>query len=304
MKMVKKILLGLALAGTVLALAGCSMGDDENMKDSGNKWEKKAEIDHKTKYADKDDMLYRRAWTQLGDKETVTKIKTKLVAYTSDIEATVYESSKNTANTNPNEKLYSISEATGESATRRAVVGFMFDVHEYEKTIKVNGKDTKTKYYEFVIIGYRPSDDKYYVEHYKDVPKGAFDGATSSGDLFEGGDANVKKLNGTEKYDSNGAYLATPISSSFISTDTEKKTKSFDITVTQSALTSGKGTYSIKIGNKTFTYTRDATEAELKKGALMGGAAIYANAPLGTIAKLEAKSDKDATEGLFEEVEE
>lgn len=304
MKMVKKILLGLAVAGLIAGTMSCKMGDDEDLKATGSKWDRKAEVDHKTKYTDKDDYLYARAWQQLGDNETVTKLKTTLVAYTENVDSEVWLSNENENGVDLKDAKYSVKDSGLEKKDPdpSVVVGLMVDLHETTKDVTENNKTSKKKFYDFVLIGYRPKDNKYYVEHYKNVPKGAFEEHTSNGDLFEGSKAeNFETLPNTSY---NGAFFTTPLDTSYITVDETAKTKSFDITVTQSALANRKGTYTINLGGKNYTYTRNATEDEVKKGALMGGAAIYANAPLGTIAKLEAHSDKDNTVGLFEEVEE
>ena len=80
MKMVKKILLGLALAGTVLALAGCSGIENDNAKEEGNKWNKTISVDG-TELATGS---YKRAFVQLGTLEQVQEVTTTLTCKKAD----------------------------------------------------------------------------------------------------------------------------------------------------------------------------------------------------------------------------
>ena len=117
MKMVKKILLGLALAGTVLALAGCSGIENDNAKEEGNKWNKTISVDG-TELATGS---YKRAFVQLGTLEQVQEVTTTLTCKKADV-------------------------------SNDSVIGFAFDLN-YEKDDK--GKDIDDKY-NFYLVGFRP----------------------------------------------------------------------------------------------------------------------------------------------------
>ena len=316
MKMVKKILLGLALAGTVLALAGCSMGDDKQMDTKGTKWDFDATIDHVNIKKDKQyetDKLYRRAWTQLGSNETVSKIKTTLTISTEAVSSKVKLASDTAAATaakdlynktitsQPTEaadKFYTLDNSSGDP-NANAVVGFLFDLHK--STV-----DNKTVY-DFVLLGIQVSTGKYYVERYTNVPENAMKDPTSLGSLWSGVNANncqfldEKNVNNTadkNKYSDSIPYHPTN-KITFDGVDNAKKTKTLVVEVTQDNV----GTYVLKFGGITVNYTRPAGTKD-KDGVLCGGAGIYSNAPLGTIANIHSDVDKENTKGLYEEVEE
>ena len=322
MKMVKKILLGLALAGTVLALAGCSMGDDKQMEKDGDKWDFTATVDHLnidkkkgTKY--ETDKLYKRAWTQLGNKESVSKIKTKITFYADDVtsyvkrasdedaiaaQAALYpdEAKKKAITANPaagDAGEYFTLKATGnDNEKKKAVVGFLFDLH---KTKNTAGETV----YDFILLGIRPSEKDYYIERYYNVPENAMKTPTSLGTLWAGASTNVEYITATQSSfikltDNDKAKLVSGKG------DDDRPTVSFDVTVTQA-----NGKYTLKFLDQTYTIDSNkipnrGTKNEDKDGVLKGGAGVYSNAPLGTKATIISNVDKDNTEGLYEEVEE
>ena len=328
MKMVKKILLGLALAGTVLALAGCSMGDDKQMEKEGDKWDFTATVDHinidkkkGTKY--ETDKLYKRAWTQLGTKESVSKIKTKITFYTDDLTSYVKHAEnedaiaaqkalypKETAITaNPaagDAGAYYTIKATGtDNDKRKAVVGFLFDLHKTTKKVtNAEGKEENTTVYDFILLGIRPSEKDYYIERYYNVPENAMKTPTSLGTLWKDASTNVEYITATQ---SSFIKLTDKDIAKLVSGkgEDDRPTASFDVTVTQA-----NGVYtlafldqSIKI-DSTKVPKRGKAKEDKDDGTLRGGAGVYANAPLGTKATIISNVDKDNTEGLYEEVEE
>ena len=119
--------------------------------------------------------------------------------------------------------------------------------------------------------------------------------------LWKDASEKCEYLDGKDK---NAAYLIEGIApSKFTPGETEDgiKTLSFDVTVTQN-----EGKYKIAfcgIEKEINSKTR-GTATEDKDGVLKGGAGVYANAPLGTIAYIHSKVDKENTVGLYEEVEE
>ena len=318
MKMVKKILLGLALAGTVLALAGCSMGDDKQMEKEGNKWDFTAKIDHVNNKKDDPyttDLRYRRAWTQLGNKESVTKIKTTITFYTDKVQAKAKRASnedtvaaiqkfyKNDATlknltANPaagDANEFFTLDASG-NTTGNAVVGFLFDLHKTKN-------DKNETVFDFVLLGIQAATGKYYVERYTDVPENAMKNPTSLGSLWAGVNAsNCKFLDGKNDgtYSSTSYYCDTALALTEKTDDEGNKYKTLEVEVTQETA----GTYVLKFGGKHINYTRPHTDKDKKDNVLCGGAGVYSNAPIGTIAHINSHVDKDNTEGLYEEVEE
>ncbi len=303
MKMVKKILLGTFALAAVLTFASCSMGDDKAMDTEGNKWDFKASVDHLNKTKDelyKTDKLYQRAWTQLGNKESVSKLKTTITfvsepsLVTTKIkaatlaEAQAVDSSITELPAGADE-YFTLSNTGTE---KKAVVGFLFDLH---KTKDANNKTV----YDFILIGIRPSTREYYIDRYYNVPENAMKDPTSLGVLWADAEDNFESLDGK----GTAAYVSTPIPENKFTKgedDDGNETLSFDLTVTQK---NGKYTVSFCGIEKELNPTSREAAAEDKDGVLRGGAGVYANAPLGTIATILSVVDKDNTEGLYEEVE-
>ena len=168
MKMVKKILLGLALAGTVLALAGCKMEAGEG-KTEGNKWDLTMTVDG-TKIAEtvlpnaQGKGPYRRFWKQFSTSEKVAEIETTV---TIDTNACTIE---------PNTV---------------ATAGLVFDL---------NKNATDTSKVDFNLIGLSPSAG-FYVERYTEITKKDGDYDTSESAL---GTYTPLKLN---SFSYSGAYI-------------------------------------------------------------------------------------------------
>jgi hypothetical protein len=280
------------------------MGDDKAMDTEGDKWDFTASVDHLHKTADTNyvtDKLYQRAWTQLGNKESVSKLKTTItfVSESSVVKAKVKDAtlaevqavdSSITELPVGADKYYTL-DASG--TEKMAVVGFLFDLH------KTKNSANKTVY-DFILIGIRPSTREYYIDRYYNVPDGVMEKATSLSDLWDNAETYHESLDGKA---STAAYVATPIpENKFTKGEDENgnETLSFDLTLTQA---NGKYTVSFCGITKEINTTTRTAAAEDKDGVIRGGAGVYSNAPLGTIAKIQSVVDKDNTEGLYEEVE-
>lgn len=300
MKMTKKIFM-VAIATCAFALTGC-MGmdgfggvDGGKAKDSGTK--KNLTIDV-TANADSENgsKKYQRMWKQLGTKETVQAIETKIQIDTTNVSSFI-----SLKEGEGEDALYVVDEAGGTQTN--AVVGLIFDLHE----TKVPAQAAKTtKEYDFVLVGYRPSDDGFYIEQYTGITKDMFDAATNAtgfgtvtkngyitesqdGFVYNGSDW-VKSYTGKLGKDDDGKEYKNEVS-----------LKEFTVSVTQDE----PGTYVINMGGKVFTFTPEYDESLVnKKGYRIGGAGYYVNAPLGTAVKANFNSKNDNTIGLEEEVEE
>ena len=158
MKISNKFFFGALIAASI-ALIGCGMNEGD-LDGKGSKWERTIEKDSTKVGVEKASPAYGRAFSQLGTKETVQSIKTLVTVYTDGMDGWVLETAKDS-------KEYTVANEgdvkNGIKATEvHGVVGFMFDLHK----TKVEG-DTL---YDFIIVGYRPSDKGFYVERYANVP--------------------------------------------------------------------------------------------------------------------------------------
>ena len=279
MKISNKFFFGALIAASI-ALVGCGMSEGD-LDGKGSKWERTITKDSTEVGVKEASPAYGRAFSQLGTKETVQSIKTLVTVYTDRMDGWVLETAEGS-------KKYTVAKKGDKGATEvHGVVGFMFDLHK----TKVEG-DTL---YDFIIVGYRPSDKGFYVERYANVPEGSMDDyVTTSGfgdatDFFTKTSPSIAFEKGT--YDS----AVTPET-----TEDGENVHKFTVTIEQDKA----GTYTIKIGNITVgTYKGIVTDE--KSGYAIGGAGVYANAPIGTIVKAKFESDGDATVGLFlEPVEE
>ena len=284
MKISNKFFFGALLAASI-ALVGCGMNEGD-LDGKGSKWERTIEKDSTKVGVEKASPAYGRAFSQLGTKETVQSIKTLVTVYTDGMDGWVLETAEGSKEYTVAEKGDSKVDEKGKTinATEvHGVVGFMFDLHK----TKVEG-DTL---YDFIIVGYRPSDKGFYVERYANVPEGSMDDyVTTSGfgdatDFFTKTSPSIAFEKGT--YDS----AVTPET-----TEDGENVHKFTVTIEQDKA----GTYTIKIGNITVG-TYEGIVKDEKSGYAIGGAGVYANAPVGTIVKASFESDKDVTVGLFAE---
>ena len=289
MKISKKIFLA-AITAAAVAFVGCGMSEGD-LDGKGSKWERTIKKDSTTVGVEEASPAYGRAFSQLGTKETVQSIKTLVTVYTDEMDGWVLETAEGS-------KKYTVAKKGDKGATEvHGVVGFMFDLHKTKAKADAESYKEGDTLYDFIIVGYRPSDKGFYVERYANVPEGSMDDyVTTSGfgdatDFFTKTSPSIAFEKGT--YDS---AVTTE------TTEDGENVHKFTVTIEQDD--AGKGTYTIKIGNKTVgTYKGLVTDE--KSGYAIGGAGVYANAPIGTIVKAKFESDGDATVGLFlEPVEE
>ena len=297
MKMTKKIFLA-AIAVAAFAFTGCmdlTKGLD-NKKTTGTKYNLTVEASN----AQTEGKLFQRGWQQLGTKETVQSITTVISVDTTKVDSII--------KTEPDaEGNYTVVDSNyeGKKKDLHAVVGLIFDLHQTKtKEVDEGGQKVTKKLYDFVLVGYRPYDDGFYIEKYKDVTEDAFAAATNdsvfapaanteyitatqSTAFVNGTDNWVESKKGKLGKDDNGKEYAD-----------EVPLKKFTVTVTQETA----GTYKINMGGKDYTYTPEPNEDWTNKdGYRIGGAGYYVNAPLSTTVKANFNSKNDNTVGLFEE---
>ena len=268
----KKIMTIIAAAAVALTLMGCDMlGKGQT---TGTKWKKTMTVD-----GTEIETTYRRFLKPLSTSKNVTAIKTTIAV---DTENSVLKS-----------------DASGRE--RNAVVGLAFDFH----------KNTETKTYDFVLLGFAPETKKFYIERYASV---SYDKAKSAEEAMEEGKEDL----GSSGFDTNDGSMAAYVSfdGNFPMAITENQIdddwkvaptdgykadgeNGFEIYVQVKQDTAG--TYEIYLGE-----TKVATYAGTEKdddGNCIGGAAVYANTPKGTKVKVKYISDKTATTGLFADEE-
>ncbi|WP_406033841.1 hypothetical protein [Treponema saccharophilum] len=283
MKLSKKVLAAFS-AVAALAVAGTFVGcaDDEgDGGSSGGKYDLTfwADAREDGKTSTDAQYLYKRAFKQLGTKEQVSAFNATVTVDISKYQCKLTELTE----TDGTKKYYQDDDG---AVTRYSNIGLMFDYH---KTQNSEGKNV----YDAVIIGYRPYDKGFYVEHYKDVSSESF--STEDGGAF----SSATAIGEADKYitASQNGYVSTYKDQ--VTRDETKKTDTFTITVTQATA----GTYTIKIGEKTVgTYIRTATEND-DGTTLRGGLAAYGNAAVGTYAKATFTTGKENITGkLFDDV--
>lgn len=272
MKMVKKILLGLALAGTVLALAGCKGIENDNAEEDGDKYNKTITVNASETDSNYDaKKKYKRAFVQLGTLEQVQSF-TSVITFNKD-------------------------------EVKNGVVGLAFDLN-FDK----DDKDSDIKdSYNFVLVGFNPSSNKYYIERYKNVSMKANNGYTDADAL--GTYISYVNSNWTTEYVTDyNDFL--PATKNTHYTEDEEGNITLQFTISQE--TDRK--YEIKLGSaKIGEYERADKSAKddtkyvnvTKEGKAQGGIALYANAKNGLKFSVNCKTDKGSVVGkLFEEVEE
>jgi hypothetical protein len=323
MKMTKKLFL-VAIATAAFALTGCDMlmpsgagkdtfkGKNENGTDNGSatqqgvkknltiKVEAKVDTDHGSK-------LYQRMFRQLGTSENVEALQTKIQIDTSksDSFAALKEGSTD---------LY-VTVDTEAAATKKlhAVAGLIFDMHKVtEKEVDdETGKKVKKSYYDFVLIGYRPYDDGFYIEKYKNIAEDLFAAATNDTGFGDGSEVYITQSQSGFVYAPAGTEWVTSFNGKLGKDDdgvegkNDVPIKEYTVTITQPE----NGKFNINIAGQDFTYTADDDSADHPKwynkaGKRIGGAGYYVNAPLGTAIYANFNSKNDITKGLEEEVEE
>lgn len=277
----KKIMTIIAAAAVALTLVGCQMGNLDGEK-KGTKKNLTVTVDNPGPSAD----LYKRGWKQLGTKETVQALETKI---TIDMTKATGKVTKGTDN------KYTATE-TGDEVN--AVIGLIFDLHETTvKSTEATTAKPAGKYYSFVLIGYQPKYKRYYIERFEDVAQDAFD----KGDFPDAKEYITPT--------SSAAYY-TPTSTTFVTEKTgkfpgdEDGNKASDADIALQELTvkitqATKGQFKINLGDKEWPYTPAANEAYTnKEGYRIGGAGYYVNCPVGCVAKANFNSKNDNTKGL------
>ena len=153
MKMVKKILLGLAATAAVLSMAGCKGIDNDNAETTGTKWDLTVSVDG----SDVPEGSFKRAFEQMGKLEQAQEFDATITFNCLDDNDVIID----------------------------AVYGFAFDLN-YDKD--ENDKDIDDSF-NFVLIGVNPSykngEGQYYVERYKGVSMKNNNGVTQNTALGE-----------------------------------------------------------------------------------------------------------------------
>lgn len=174
MKMVKKILLGLAAGALVLGFAGCKMDAGQGDTD-GTKWDLTMTVDG-TENAKKkmaDDAKYRRYWEEFSGNEACAEIETTITVDTTN----------------------SVMD------TGVATAGLIFNLNKSEDGEKV----------EFILVGL--STAGYYVERYYDIPKGkaasldTTESSLGSYESLDGKTGNYHNWNAQPPVDDDGNYV-------------------------------------------------------------------------------------------------
>ena len=294
MKKTRIVLVG----ALVLALAfvmGCKMGaGDGDLK--GTKWDSTLTIDGTDDAQEPLVKDYRRYWKQLGTKETVTKVQTTISI---DREQSIVSNADN---------------------SKRATIGFVFDMHKYEA--KTDGGEEGYTYkvgdelVEFVLLGIRPSDGAAFLEHYYDIPAKGI----KTEDGKQNFDTDLKSLVPLSSTDSyvNGAWgegsnlygFGADVTKPFI-VESKKgdKVTAQELTIKVEG-TSAKYFISLKKADGTFQKIAEYTPAGYDKavsttnqGVPQGGVGVYANVPKGCKLVASYVQDKDNTVGLYVEEE-
>ena len=257
----KKIMTILATAMVALMLVGCAKFGD--VQTSGTKWKKTFNLDGTKSTVHSGE--YSRGFSALSSSTKCYEIETTISV---------------PMGTNPENIVV--------SGDNKSVIGLAFDVHV---TKNAQNKDV----YDFVLVGVKPSDGGYYVEHYTGVLKEK---------LKEDMITNEPTIGGTYTEvaaETNG--WAGTVAVNNAGTNVNEVGYQWTIKVTQQT----PGTYKILInGQEKATYTRALTSAESSsnEGKAYGQIFTYGNAPYGTKIKAVFESNKDTTHGLFADEEE
>ena len=272
MKLVKKCLIALAALATVMALTSC--GD---LAGKGSATGTKFNTTYKVDGTDaKLQTKWRRYVKQIGSKEEVAEIKTTITIYK--------DFAKNDA------AIFDVPRETG-TDTYKSVIGFIFDYNDNENK-DANGKKT----HDFVVFGYRPTDDTAYLGPYSAI---ALDKNveldTDNGSLVDT-DASAKAKAGTEifaDYQKITNYIT--------------KDKDGNIIIEVSVKQEKPGTYDFYVGTKKLGSWKGSTIStkDKTKDMAIGGVAGYINVPKGAKVRVNYKTDKkDVTGSLFADEEE
>ena len=269
MKMVKKVLMGLAVAAAVLTLVGC--GD---MAGAGSATGTKNNITYKvdaTENASKkldENATWRRYVKQIGNKEEVAEIKTTITIYKefAKKDAAIFENSEN----------------------KKAVIGFIVDYN--------NNADGTTK--DFVVFGYRPANNTIYLGPYSAIAIGKNVELDTDNASLVDTTASPNAKAGNEYYPDGAAPAGS------INTDADGNTV-LEVEVKQET----KGTYKFYLGGKYLGSwqgkTIDTKDKSKTKDYAIGGVAGYINCPKDGKVKVNYKTNsKDVTGSLFADEDE
>ena len=293
----KKIMTIIAAALVALTFVGCQMADlnkDLNAKQAGTK----KNLTVTVKY-DGPGAKFQRGWKQLGNKETVQALETKITIDASNTAGYVV---------NKDGKFEKAeSTATGAVAVN-AVVGLIFDLHETTvKAADATEEKPAGKYYDFCLIGYQPTGKQYYIERYVDIPAKAFSDATDAG-VFATADTYITETSDVAFYNPTSKTFVKETNGKLPKSDEDEEGKTevalqeITIKITQET----KGTYKIDLGDgKTWTYKPTAKDEWTNKdGYRIGGAGYYVNCPVGLSTTANFNSKNDNTIGLNADEEE
>jgi len=324
MKMTKKLFL-VAIATAAFALTGCDMlmpsgsgndafkGKNEDGNDNGKANQvgvkKNLTIHVEAKNPDEGgSKRFQRMWKQLGTSENVQSIETDIT-----VDMTKVTSKLAVVGDKPQsdpDALFVVSDDG--TLLSRAVTGLLFDMHCTKEEPAEGGKKIKT--YSFILIGYRPDDDGFYIEEYSGVTDDLFEASTNATG-FKAADNYITATDKTAYvYADEGTEWVTRWNGKLGKDDDGKDygdkavdLKKIHVKVSQEVA----ATYVINIAGKDFTYTPAKPEDETiakkwynKNGYRIGGAGYYVNAPLGTVINANFNSKNAGTVGLEEEVEE
>lgn len=268
MKMVKRILVGLAVLTTAFVLAGC--GDVAGIgQATGTKYNKTYSVDGTdAKLTTK----WRRYVKQIGSKEEIAEIKTTITIY------------KDYAKNDP-----AVFESKVDNKDARAVIGFIVDYNKNADDATVN---------DFVVFGYRPANDTIYLGPYSAIKLGKDVEMDTDNSSLVDTTASPNAQGGTtdSEYYKDGAIPA-----GCVTTDKDGN-KVLEVSVKQPT----KGTYEFYLGSKKLGSWKGKTisDKDPTKGMAIGGVAGYINVPKGAKVKVNYKTDsEDVTGTLFADEE-
>lgn len=261
----KKIMAVIAAAAVALTLVGCA--NFGAGKTSGTKWSKTFKLDATgtIKDAEGNDATYSRGFAALSTSKKCSAIETVVSLAKTDAKGNTLNITKN-------------------DADKKSVVGLAFDTH---LTKDSSGKE----FYDFVLVGARPSDGRWYVERYVNVPKD---------DLKESMNSTKGTMGGTYTAlasEGNDGYAGT------LTGYNKEDEYTWTVKVTQDVA----GTYKIFINdNQVATWKRALTEDEgkAKDPKAYGQVFVYGNAPKDTKINAKFTSNKKTTVGLFADEDE
>lgn len=270
MKMVKKILLGLAASAVVIGLTSCADVAGTG-KATGTKTNKTITVDGTDSKLTTD---YRRYIKQLGSSEKVAEIETTITVDTNDCIL-----SSTDANSNPT----------------YANFGFVFDMNKVWDSETNGPKADKNdeKYRDLVVFGFQPLMKRAYIEHYSNI---------NFKDELDTNDKSVGKSD--NNIFGNGGWAAVTEGTHYTLDD---GVYTLNIKVKQA--TKGTYDFYLggkKLGSYTASGKYVGTAKDNAEGYAVGAVGAYINCPKGTKVKAKYETDSKSVTGKFEaeEIEE